>query len=290
LKNPLFYFVVGNYCSYKEISSFIKSLNKIKYDNYKILIVDDGSPDNSYYKLQQEFPLLDYIKSKKNKGYCSTFNMGCKEAFSNGANYVFWAQNDSIDYTPNIVNAIVEKFENDVLIGVIGTKIYDGDGGIRWDHNLVDRLGVKFNISEGFAISKKAFDETGGMDEKLVVYFEDIDLVCRMRILGFKTFVINNESWVHIGGKTYSKLIYKKNYFRVRNKFIILGRYVRYKKLTWYIKIILGETKQHLILFIDLLKYFKFIKAFTVITATLLGTLSGTFLFFKERCLTSHNK
>ena len=42
---------------------------------------------------------------------------------------------------------------------------------------MKNRMGIDYNISEGFFVSAEAFNSTGGLDERFNVYFEDIDFL-----------------------------------------------------------------------------------------------------------------
>jgi len=238
--------VVGNYNSWKLTCDSIHQLILAGFDEQKIVVVDDGSDDDSAEKMISRFPSCIYLIKKKNGGYCKAFNSGFKEAIKLGADIIFWAQNDSHTYSSNIVSRAKSEFENDNKLGLLGTKILDPKGNIRWDSKMKNRMGIDYNISEGFFVSAEAFNSTGGLDERFNVYFEDIDFFIRVSVEGFTTKVIDDVSWVHIAGVTLRKKIFKPTYLRTKNLFLIIKKHSFHKGFYWACRLILGETFSHI--------------------------------------------
>ena len=81
----------------------ILSLKRIDYPNYEIILVDNGSDDNSGAVLDARFPDVHMIRSTVNLGYAGGANLGMAEALDRGADYVFVLNND-IEVDPNILN------------------------------------------------------------------------------------------------------------------------------------------------------------------------------------------
>ena len=77
--HPLVYIVTLNYNGLNLTSECLQSINQLTYVNYKILVVDNGSLDNSPDKLAESYPEIALIRNKKNLSYCKAFNIGIKE-------------------------------------------------------------------------------------------------------------------------------------------------------------------------------------------------------------------
>ena len=83
--------ILLNFNGYKDTIECIKSLERISYDNYKIVVVDNNSTDESENKI------IEFIKTKKNivfiqtgenLGFSGGNNIGIKYSLENGADYI----------------------------------------------------------------------------------------------------------------------------------------------------------------------------------------------------------
>lgn len=59
---PLIYIIILNYNGYKYTLECIESLNNINYENYRIVVVDNNSTDNSIKLLKKKFKRLHYFR------------------------------------------------------------------------------------------------------------------------------------------------------------------------------------------------------------------------------------
>ena len=73
----------------------IESCQKIDYDNYEILVIDNHSVDNSVELFRKRFPNMRIIQNKDNFGYAGGNNVGIKFALEYGAEYVLILNNDT---------------------------------------------------------------------------------------------------------------------------------------------------------------------------------------------------
>ncbi len=108
--------IVPIYNSEKTIERCIKSLISQTYKNIEIILIDDGSNDDSK-RICQRYLNLDNIKYnyKKNGGVSSARNIGIEKATGNYI--VFVDSDDTIEN--NLIELMVEKKKNnpDALIG-----------------------------------------------------------------------------------------------------------------------------------------------------------------------------
>ena len=88
--------VLVNYNGYKDTVDCLKSLSRVDYDNFDVIVVDNAST---------ELPTKDemaYIKSQAlflpvqhNLGFSGGNNIGIEQAIKNGAAYVLLLNNDT---------------------------------------------------------------------------------------------------------------------------------------------------------------------------------------------------
>ena len=244
-ENPLIYIVMANYNGYHLTAEAIESLQKLTYPNYRIVVVDDCSKDDSVARLTRDFPDVLVLSTKKNGGLCKSYNVGIKEALSNGAHYVFLVQNDTKDFSPNYLEKVLEEFERNEKAGMVGSPVYDYSRDIRWKGVAKNKMGIPLEISEGFVIKREVFEKIGLFNERLVVYFEDLDFVIRLRRVGYETSVASSVSFAHVGQGTFSKQKFYPNYIRIRNVILFMRRYCTDKPVGWIAKNFLRNLFVH---------------------------------------------
>jgi GT2 family glycosyltransferase len=279
---PLVYIVMANFNGYQATSGAIRSLVNLTYPNFKILVVDDCSKDDSGFQLEKDFPEISVIFAKRNGGLCCSYNLGAKEALKNGADYVFQVQNDTLGYSPNFLEKIIEEFNNNPKVGMVGSTIYDSHGGVRWNGCYKEKFGVQMNISEGLVIKKELYEKVGFFNERLVVYFEDIDYIIRLRNAGFETSSATSVSFVHTGQATFGREKFKPNYLRVRNVFLFMKQYCRRQTTKWKLRTINENLRVHLNKMIPLIKRGDLRSFFRVGAAIFFGIIVGLLLPWKE--------
>lgn len=169
------------------------SKNRIK----EILVVDDGSTDNSGQFARQfqgsnsEFE-IKVITHDKNFGYARTCNTGVKEAKSE----LVVILNLDVIPSENFLEAALPHFEDEKTFAVSFNEEKFGPGKLIWKNGFLEIISTsvpkKTSLTDwpsggSSVFSKKIWEELGGMDELfLPFYFEDIDLGIRARKNGYK--------------------------------------------------------------------------------------------------------
>ena len=69
-----------NWNGLEHLKYFIPSVSEIDYDNFEIIVIDNGSTDASIKFMKREYPSLKLLPLKKNRGYARGFNIGIKYA------------------------------------------------------------------------------------------------------------------------------------------------------------------------------------------------------------------
>ena len=277
MKNdPLFIIIILNYNGYKYTKACLDSLYSFSYSNYKIIVVDDYSEDDSVLRIKKNYPNTTLIQNSKNLNYCKSFNIGIKEAIRNNADYIFLINNDTKDFSRNYLEAILETFQSNKKLGMVGSKCFDYNGGVRRNEVASIRFGIKMDTpTEGYVIKKEVFDKIGLFNENLIIYFEDLDFIVRMRNAGYETSINSKISFLHYGGGTTSKVMFKSNYMRIRNLILFTRKYCSNRSFLWKFKEIKGNLGIHFFRLRDSLLNFEFKKSFKLSLAIFLGILKG---------------
>ena len=232
--------IIVNYNLTKELSNCLMSLfENIQASNlnFEIIIVDNNSPEKDLIELEKKisYENIYFYYIDKNLGFGKACNYGYMKS---SGEFLCFLNPDTI-ITDNIFQYIVDKFNSDNSIGVIGPKqltrypCFDFSAGYFPNifielFNLIG-IGVYF---EGFlifmitSIRKKKiynfdwvlgaclfiksdiFDEINGFDKDYFMFYEELDLCKRVSAKGFKIIYYPNIKINHIGSVA-SKKDYK---------------------------------------------------------------------------------
>jgi len=226
--HPLVVVVVLHWNSFDTTKECLESLKNVKYKNFKIIVVDNGSSNNSGSILSKYFPDIYFIYNKKNYGFAKGNNIGIVRALRMGAKYVLILNNDTV-VSPDFIGPLVKVGEMDKLSLVLGGKIYlylngvktnkiDYSGGklsfwrgkgikFRKDYSICgsgrDNCPIEVSFISGcfMMIKKEAIDYVGLFDERFFFGFEDVDYCLRVKKAGFKMiYVPTSVIWHKKGG------------------------------------------------------------------------------------------
>jgi len=182
------------------------------YRALDILLVDNGSTDDSFKHLKESFPEIEFLQTGDNLGYAGGNNRGIKRALAHDPKYILILNNDTV-LDSETVSKLVDAAENqEVRVGGVVPKIlyYDdpariwyGGGefspikglGIHWEEGESDRpdqdegpLEVTFMTGACCLLSAESLREIKGFDEDFFAYVEDADLSLRMTQAGYRMY------------------------------------------------------------------------------------------------------
>ncbi len=163
--------------AYNKAALTVETINSVlaqTYNDIEIIVVDDGSSDDTRYRLEL---FGDKIKCiyKENGGACSARNVGIKAA---SGEYIGLLDCDDI-YHPQKVALAVEYLNSNLDCGFIYTQIYfiDQDSRVILNHKTasVGKQGWirkalffdNFVRNSTVMVRKKCFDEVGLFDESI---------------------------------------------------------------------------------------------------------------------------
>jgi GT2 family glycosyltransferase len=281
---PLVSIVMRNHNAYHLTSVALESLFDMTYSNFNIIVVNDGTTDNSGEELKTNFTDIILLESKKYIEYCKGLNLGINYALSNNAEYVFVVNNDTKDFSKNYLEDIVNAFNENKNIGLVGSLVYNYDGKELWNGNPKDKLGIPMETpTEGYVIKKDVFEKIGLLDEKLVRYFEDIDFIIRLRNAGFETLAIDTVSFSHLCNGTSSKQAFIPNYYRPRNLIWFMKFYCKNETLAWKLKKYVSYSLAHKSRVLVFVKKMELHKVIIAIVAFFYGTFIGLITQWKSQ-------
>ena len=225
----------------------IDSLIQIDYNNYEIVIVDNGSTDGSVQSIRQRFPKILIVENERNLGYSEGFNIGINKAMNMGAEFLLILNNDTI-IDPKALTELVNIAQSDDRIGFVSGKVYHYNrpnilqtvgkstdpiklvgshiGADEEDNGQYDEIVDYQFIDDVFLlVSKKVIDKVGGYDNDFFLYYEETDWCARVRKAGFRiVFTPRAKIW-HKGSMSSGGGTNPVNtYWNSRNRYLFMYR------------------------------------------------------------------
>ena len=239
--------VILNHNGLKLLKKFLS--NVILYSpEADVIIIDNGSSDDTVSWLKNNYSDLKIIKLKKNYGYSGGYNRGLK-----GLNYEYYALlNNDLSVTKGWLTPLIEEFKTKNKVAIIQPHVLNYDKNKYFDYagaagGFLDKYGYPFcrgrilktlEKDNGqydkttevfwasgacFLIRKNVFWELDGFDIDFFAHQEEIDLCWRALNQGYKVLAVGSSKVYHIGGGTLPPSP-KKIYLNHRNSLLMLNK------------------------------------------------------------------
>lgn len=222
--------IIPNYNGLKFMVPCMEALEKQRYRDYELIIVDNASSDGSTEFIERKYPAVKLIKLDQNYGFSKAVNVGIRAA---GTPYVILLNNDT-EADPDYVGEMVKAIEADDKVFSVSSKMIQ-----LYQKDLIDDAGDMycllgwgyqrgvgqpssgyrrpcrvFSACAGAAIyRRKIFEEIGYFDEGHFAYLEDLDVGYRANLYGFRNCYAPKAMVYHVGSGTSGS---KYNDFKVR--------------------------------------------------------------------------
>lgn len=182
--------IIPTYNRARLLPRAIQSVLNQTYNNFELIIVDDGSIDNTedvVKKFQKSDPRIIYIKNDKNKGPSASRNIGIEIA---KGEYIAFQDSDD-EWLPEKIEKQIKFFEDTPLdVGVVYTgfwriennkKIYIPFSWIKQKDGYIHKEILKGNFigTPTILVKKECFKKVGLFDETLF-QLEDWELLIRI--------------------------------------------------------------------------------------------------------------
>jgi GT2 family glycosyltransferase len=238
--------VIPNFNGNEFLKECLSSIKEQTYPSYDVIIVDNGSKDESVEFIQNNYPEFKLIQNKENLGFATAVNQGIK---ASQGEYIFLLNNDT-ELDVNCIYNLLTCIKKDDKLFAVSSKMIQYN-----NRNLIDDAGDEYTIvgytrkvgnnrsseryqhereifsaSAGAALYRKSvFDIIGYFDENFFAYMEDVDISYRARLYGFKCYYCPSAVvYHHLSATSGSKYNAFKIRLAARNNI-----YVPYKNMPW---------------------------------------------------------
>ncbi|MEG1737686.1 MAG: glycosyltransferase family 2 protein [Odoribacter sp.] len=240
--------IILNWNGEKLLKEFLPSVIKnTNHSTGRVIVADNASEDKSVEILEKEFPGIEVIRFDQNYGFAGGYNRAIELVDEE----IIVLLNSDVEVVEGWLEPLIDVIEQDPQVAAVQPKIkayrnkdyfeYAGACG-----GYIDRLGFPFcrgrildvvekdnaqydDMVEVFwcsgaalCIRKKAYCQSGGLDERFFAHMEEIDLCWRMRNQGWKLKVNPLSVVYHLGGGSLPMNHPRKLFLNYRNNLLML--------------------------------------------------------------------
>ena len=95
-ERSLVYVLVLNWNGWQDTVKCVYSLMSLTYKDYKVVVLDDASSNDSVTRIREAHPEVTLIETSANLGIAGGNNVGIRYALDQGAEYIWLLNNDTI--------------------------------------------------------------------------------------------------------------------------------------------------------------------------------------------------
>jgi len=258
MPSPTIAIVILNWNGSSLLQTFLPSVLATQYESLKVVVIDNGSSDNSVSFLQTTYPQVQVVRLPTNEGFANGYNLGLQQV---DAEY-FLLLNSDVEVAATFLQPMADLLAKDTTVAACQLKIlsydkrqefeYAGAAGgsidqlgypfargrvfdtLETDHGQYDKVAPIF-LASGAAlfIRSSVFREVGGFDPYFFAHQEEIDLCWRIQLAGYQIVACPQAVVWHKGGSTLPKGNAQKTFLNYRNNHIMLLKNMPFTTLWW---------------------------------------------------------
>ena len=215
----------------------LDSVSAIDYPNYSVMVIDNGSTDNSVKMVKEKFSEVELLELENNNGFAGGYNWCFAQLKNDYSEFVLLLNNDT-EVDPNILSSFIQAKEmygdNNLYGGKIFYQntpnlIWYAGGNVKLKRAKISHRGIRQNDSAEFSkplqtdyitgcclfTSMEVINQLNGFDERFNMYGEDVELCLRAKKEGINCYYWPDAKLFHhvsasLGGAFSLKKLSKK--------------------------------------------------------------------------------
>lgn len=228
---------------------FLPKLISLNQHPFQLLIIDNGSQDDSIEYVSANYPEIKLISLDKNYGFAEGYNLGLQDIHTK----YFLILNNDVEIERRDIDILYSFLENNPDYAAAQPKIraldkrdqfeYAGASGGFIDHlgypfcrgrimndiekdtgQYDDAVDIFWATGAALFIRSSIFHALGGFEPYFFAHQEEIDLCWRIQRAGFKIRVLPSSIAYHKGGGTLAYANPFKTYLNFRNNILTIIR------------------------------------------------------------------
>jgi len=260
MEEPRVLISILNWNTPESTARTVQSVLLSDYDNYKIILLDNNSADNSVSILSNLFPSIKLIKNTTNLGYAGAHKIAAKIAMKE--NYkLLWILNNDVEVFSDTLKELTQAYDKngESLLGSITVEtdretIHFGGGLEMLTDYETDKLSG-YNIFAGKKLNQIEFLERkvsalqgcsllipiniirkyGFIKTSFFLYGEETEYCYRLRTkYNVQSIIVPKSIVVHNEGQSFKneRLKWLKNYYVIRNSNLVHKKYEKQIAIT----------------------------------------------------------
>ncbi len=189
---------------------------------HRVMVVDNGSTDETRDRLRSEWPQVTVVELAHNHPFTRAVNLGVNQG---AGDYVILLNND-VELRADCIERLVEPLDADASVGSVAALL------LRPGEQQIDSFGITTDVTlagfprlqglapehawdtrprligpEGTAAAyrRAAWEQVGGLDEGIDAYMEILDLALKLRQAGWNSTSAAGAVGVHLGSATFGR-------------------------------------------------------------------------------------
>jgi len=245
---PLVWVITLNWNGREWLGACLTSVLAMDYPNFRVLVVDNGSEDDSVAIVKRQFPSVAVLELGRNLGYSGGFSRGLECAHSQRAAYFLVMNNDTV-IDPRALSALVETagvspragfvsgkvyfFDEPDVLQTVGKKedpiLWNGDhiGAGERDKGQYDEVAERPFLDDIFTlVSAEMYEEIGGYNRQLFLQCEEFDWQARAKRRGWRFYYTPEAKlWHRVSMSMGGKGNPVGRYFDTRSAMVVMAAY-----------------------------------------------------------------
>ena len=250
--------VILNWNGKHYLEQFLPSVLATSYANYRLVVADNGSTDDSLAFLRSRFPQVELLELDRNYGFAKGYNEALKRV---EADY-YLLLNSDVEVSSGWLEPMVGLLEQDPKNAACQPKLLayrnknafeyaGGAGGWLDSYGYPFARGRIFDICEldkgqyndtaevfwasgaALLIRSHVYHELGGFDDFFFAHQEEIDLCWRIQLAGYRIFCCPQSVAYHVGGGTLPRGNSRKTFLNFRNNQVMLWKNLPWSEKWW---------------------------------------------------------
>ena len=241
--------VILNYNGKKHLKTYLPSVVECS-DGHDVIVIDNGSLDDSIHYINLTFPTVQLIPLKENVGFAQGYNDGLERIKGKYIHYLLL--NSDVEVSSGYLSPLLSRIATPT-IAAVQPKILSHVDKTRFEHagasgGFLDKRGFPFcrgrifdecEIDHGqyneampvfwasgacLLVKSALFHELDGFDGRFFAHMEEIDLCWRLQHQGHQIWVEPSSTVYHLGGGTLSYESNTKVFLNFRNNLFMLAK------------------------------------------------------------------
>ncbi|MFB0518893.1 MAG: glycosyltransferase family 2 protein [Acidobacteriota bacterium] len=251
----------------------LKSVREQTYQDWELIVVDNGSQDGSADLVREKFPEARLIANSQNLGFSRAGNLGLRESRGKWVLFI----NPDVRLERDWLEKALPAFKISPRVGMVTGKILRFDrstidstgqflsrsrraierGYNQPDRGQYDQQGFVFSVCGAVALYRREMVEAlrlngAFLDEDFFAFYEDLDVGWRANLLGWRGYYVPDAVAYHYRGGSqkgggwlarFSQLSQRPTEIKfhiVKNRYLTIIKNDRWGKTLLYLPYVLG--------------------------------------------------